>query len=365
MSNMRELVATAMGWLIRTETPDCTSDQREAFQRWLDEDVSHRVAVAVASKSRERIDRLSSLRPVDGRVDPDLLLSPEYMPRPMKRVRIVDGEKSPPRNRGPGRLRLFAFVAVGAASVCGFSVIGWYANRQLNWENYETHIGGKETSPLPDGTSVTLNTDSLLRVRMTSETREIKLIRGEAVIEATHNDGRPFRLLVGNTVLQTSGAEFDIRRRESGQIDVIVSNGNVSAETVETFLTFPVNAAQPTQSVIAAGYMASISPGDIQVSRLDADERARKTSWLDNVLDFRGETLAEEAEQFNRYNRRKIVIEDPRIAGRRFGGVFHDTDPESFVAALSHFIDIKATTVAGEDGPGSGTIRLSSAEARR
>ena len=362
---MRELVATAMAWLVRTETSECTSDQREAFQRWIDEDVSHRVAVAIASKSRERIDRLSALRPVDGRVDPDLLLSPEHMPRPFDRARIADAQVSPPKPRGPGKVRSISFAAVGAASICALCTVGWYASNQYNWENYETHIGGKETSPLPDGTSVTLNTDSQLRARMTPDSRDLELVRGEVIIKAARKDKRPLRLKVGNTMIQTVGAEFDIRRRDAGQIDVIVSNGSLAAETVRGFLIFPFNAPSPTQSVISAGYMASIRPGDFQVSRADADEQASRTSWLQNVLDFRGETLADEAEQFNRYNRRKIVIEDPRIATRQFGGVFQDTDPDSFVAALVAVMDIRSTVVNGENGPGYGTIRLSSAQTRR
>jgi transmembrane sensor len=109
--------------------------------------------------------------------------------------------------------------------------------------------------------------------------------------------------------------------------------------------------------------MASIRPGYIEVSRLDAEDLARRTAWLRDVLDFHGETLTQAAADFNRYNTRKIVIDDPKIATRRVGGVFLDTDPESFVAALALTMDIRATRV--ETGPGYGIIRLRSAQARR
>ena len=82
-----------------------------------------------------------------------------------------------------------------------------------------------------------------------------------------------------------------------------------------------------------------------------------------DVLDFRGETLAQAAEDFNRYNTRKIVIDDPKIAARRVGGVFGDRSRQ-LVAALALTMDIRATTV-GRSGPGYGIIRLRSAQARR
>src|SRR5215472_6607356 len=75
---------------------------------------------------------------------------------------------SAPLERGSDRARMFAFVAVGAASICAAS---WYASDQLSWEDYATHVG-QETAALPDGTTVTLNTDTDLRVRLTLRGRE-------------------------------------------------------------------------------------------------------------------------------------------------------------------------------------------------
>jgi len=267
--------------------------------------------------------RLPSLRSVDGRVDPDL--------------------------------RLFALVVACAACL---GAACWYARGQLTWESYTTPVGGKQTSPLADGSSVTLNTDTELRVHLTPGSRDLALTRGEAIIKAAHDELRPMRLIVGDTVIRTSGAAFDVRRRDGGQVDVLVSEGHVAAETDTSWLT-PGHSAR-RRGIVSAGYMASIRPGYIEVSRLEAEELARRTAWLRDVLDFNGETLAQAAADFNRYNTRKIVIDDPDIATRRVGGVFLDTDPDSFVAALALTMNIRA-----KQGPGGGVIRLRSAQARR
>jgi transmembrane sensor len=48
-------------------------------------------------------------------------------------------------------------------------------------------------------------------------------------------------------------------------------------------------------------------------------------------------TLAEAVAEFNRYNRRQMVVDDPRIATLHIGGVFDATDLNSFVEALRTF----------------------------
>lgn len=277
------------------------------------------------------------------------------------RARLVRPESpacTPPLAHHGGLGRRFAFVVAGAACICAG---GWYGISQLAWEDYSTPVGGKRTSVLADGSSVTLNTDTDLRVRITAASRDLALTRGEAIIKAAHDASRPVRLAVGATMIRTSGAELDVRKHASGQVDVLVSEGRIATETGAGWLS--LERAARGGGIVSAGYMAAIRPGELEVSRLDTGELARRTAWLRDLLDFQGETLAQAAEEFNRYNTRKIVIDDPRIAARRVGGVFLDTDPDSFVAALALTMDIQATTV--EAAPGYGTLRLRSAQARR
>ncbi len=236
---------------------------------------------------------------------------------------------------------------------------------RMSWQAYSTVVGGQQRSELADGTTVALNTDTDLRVRITPLRREFRLLRGELVIKAAHDDRRPFTLEAGNTVLQTAGAAFDIRMRSADDVDVLVSTGSVAAKAAERFLRNPFVQSRPAQGDLSAGYLATIGAGDIKVTWLDLDERNRKTAWLTNVINFRGETLTQAAAEFNRYNGRKIVIVDPRIANRRVGGVFRDTDPESFVAALRLTMGVQAVTIGGEAGPGFGTIKLSGLQAPR
>ena len=51
------------------------------------------------------------------------------------------------------------------------------------------------------------------------------------------------------------------------------------------------------------------------------------------------------AEEFNRYNERKIVIRDKQLANERFNGVFRVDDPEAFVRAVGQSLNVHV----GED----------------
>jgi transmembrane sensor len=65
--------------------------------------------------------------------------------------------------------------------------------------------------------------------------------------------------------------------------------------------------------------------------------------------------------EFNRYNRRRLVIVDPAIAQMKVGGSFEAQDPESFAATLEkHFGVRRMPAVRGDND----MIRLASSDRR-
>jgi len=74
--------------------------------------------------------------------------------------------------------------------------------------------------------------------------------------------------------------------------------------------------------------------------------------WFDRV------TLAEAVAEFNRYNHRQLVIEDPAIAGLHISGTFDATDTDSFVEALKNVWHTRAPTAGKADDHNPETIRL-------
>ena len=81
---------------------------------------------------------------------------------------------------------------------------------------------------------------------------------------------------------------------------------------------------------------------------LSPREIKRRLSWQDGTLWFQGETLAEAVAEFNRYNERRLVIEDPTIASWQVGGTFQARDLDSFIATLEQTFDVRAEAMQNE-----------------
>ena len=57
-------------------------------------------------------------------------------------------------------------------------------------------------------------------------------------------------------------------------------------------------------------------------------------AWQDQRLEFATVPLAEMVAEFNRYNRHKLVVADPRLAEQCFGGIFRADGYETLVHLL-------------------------------
>ena len=76
------------------------------------------------------------------------------------------------------------------------------------------------------------------------------------------------------------------------------------------------------------------------------------TSWTQRQLVFEDRPLMEVAEEFNRYNRERIVIDSPELREQHVTGVFRSNDPAAFLAFLSGLPGVEVSQA------GDGNIRL-------
>ena len=83
----------------------------------------------------------------------------------------------------------------------------------------------------------------------------------------------------------------------------------------------------------------------------------RALAWREGEIALDGETLAEAAVEFNRYNERKLTI-DPALSNERLVGWFHTNEPDNFAAAAATVLKLKVTENADDIdlSPGIGQI---------
>ncbi len=374
MSTASDFEAQAATWLIRRERPDFSVEDQLAFEAWLEVDARRQAAYVRLEAAWRRADRLTRLRPLDGVVDEDLLArSPfvrmeEFSARETTRrsARTDEDEDSIDFESSSGgvppRRGWFAPIVVAMAFMLVAVAVGtWYMLQRSGWQRFETDYGGFERIVLDDGSVVHLNTNSVMRVRFTEEHRQVVLDRGEALFKVAHDVTRPFDVQAEGTTVRAVGTEFSVRVRGTagGQknIEVLVKEGRVAIDPPRQELLEHATLLPTSVSTLSAGETVTISAKRLHVEKVAETDVDRKLSWTEGRLWFERQRLADVVAEFNRYNRRQMVIADPAIADLRIGGGFEATDPDSFIAALERTLGVRAFP-APSDGSEPEVIRL-------
>lgn len=217
--------------------------------------------------------------------------------------------------------------------------IGW-SFRGTPGTAIQTAVGEMRKMPLSDGSAVTVNTESALAIRMEADRRTIRLERGEVLFEVAKDAGRPFVVTSENVNIQAIGTVFSVRRRESG-IEVQVVEG-----VVETW----VDGVRGLHRRVGAGERAFISTrtSDIAVSAIAPSALA----WRDGTLEFDETPLAAAVEEINRYNSRKIILDDPELGQQTLVGSFRANEPAHFAEAVRKIFGARVSSTGT-------TIRIS------
>ncbi len=347
MSRASDISDTAAAWLIRLEG-QTTPELWDEFQAWVDESPRHRAAFIRLRVAWNRVDLLKNMRPMDGTIDADLLAQTRITPAALQ-VRGLQPLTGSPRRRPeelliPERRRVIATAAAIAAT----GVIAWFGAYHFNWKAYETGIGAREQIELSDGTTVDLNTNTELNVRISGSRRDIMLSRGEALFRVAHDTSRPFYVTAGGTVVRAVGTAFSVRIRDSEHVDVLVEEGRVAIGAPGMEANFENPSLLASAPKVSARQAASVRRKSVEVRALPEEDIARKLAWTTGDLVFRGETLEDVVAEFNRYNQRQIAIADPSILKVQFGGHFKTTDVDSFIATLQQSFGFQIETGNGD-----------------
>ena len=240
--------------------------------------------------------------------------------------------RAPRRSRTPLHWWSLAAVFVAALGVLmTLNVLPGFSN---GWKEYATAVGEQRVLELEDGSTVRLNTNSRLAVRLSEHTRDIRLIDGEAIFKVYHDTSRPFRVYTTGAFIQAVGTEFNVyRRAEKTTVAVLEGRVQISKGSGTVFETTPP--APKAEAFLAAGEQAEIDKRG-RVAGQHRTDLARVSAWSQHRLVFKQESLAEIVTQFNRYNsspRFKVV--GASISERRYSGVFNVDDPQSLRALLA------------------------------
>ena len=299
--------AEAADWFARRRT--ASADVSTAFEAWLRAAPGNADAYADVERAWAEA--------ADAADDPEL----------MALRKSVQGRATMPRR---------AMAAGLVAGLIGLSAFGAYqlgATKHLADQSFRTGVGQQATVTLPDGTVVTLNTDTVVRTRADDDRRLVYLDRGQAFFKVAKDRRHPFVVSAAGRTVTALGTAFDVRV-DGRELKVVLVEGRVRVESPKTVST--TKKAAPAQQ----GLATELAPGSQLVAPDDADWRvtrtntARETSWLHGQIVIDDKPLSEVVEELNRYSNRKVVLADPELGQAHLSGIFRPGDLNGLVVAL-------------------------------
>lgn len=310
----QDIDRTAAAWVARMDRAPLSATEAEELKQWLVGDRRRRGAFIRAKALFLRSESANAL-------------GPQYDPENFQ----------PPVVEAPSpRRRVFNWSGLVAASLV--IVVMLVATFQMPTA-YATSKGEMRTVPLGDGTTVTLNTDTHIKVYDDQGQRRIRVLKGEVLIDGA-SAAAPTFVEVEGKHLEASAATFVVRKLDGQPAQVLVQEGRVVLAEEKQTESIPL-AANTGASLLAGKEQAW------QLRALSYGQLGRELAWREGKIALQGETLADAVALYARYSDTRIVVTDPELAKVPVTGLFAVNNPLGFSRAVA---EVFGGEVRQEDG---------------
>lgn len=315
----------ACQWIVRIDAGPLSPSEREELQQWLASDPAHASLLDTHALLWSAASKAS------------------FKPHSAK------GGSAAAKRISFGRPR-FAFAAIASVFLAtAMWSFRWNTEQAPAEAQFATSVGEHRVIPLEDGSQMSLNTASAVKVRFSEGRRQITLERGEGLFEVAKDKARPFEVRAGSTVVRAIGTRFTVRRLDDGQVKVAVFEGVVELVKAASRQAEGAEArsAQPEPIRLGAGQVASEDEHNVVLSTRARPELEKQLAWLQGRVVFDNEPLAEVLAQVSRYSTYPLRLTDPALQDLRVSGAFAVTDLPSFIKGLELGFDLRVERQGG------------------
>jgi len=293
----RGIQERAVEWIVQRQTDeDWNEADQAALDAWLAETPEHLLAYWRAEDGWNRTELLGALRPF----------------RP-------NAARQPDRTRTIWMRRAAVaavFVILGGVAASYFAQTPQSAER-----TYSTVVGEHKTLALADGSQIEMNTNTVLRANLSGGKRQVVLERGEAYFQIKHDAAHPFTVYASGHRIVDLGTKFLVKTAPN-RVEVALVEGRARVDS---------NGDSEHSALLKPGDVAVATATSISVIKKTQPTLAKELAWRQGNLVFDNTALADVAAEFNRYNRQKIVISDPKVARLTIVGTFPANDVEAII----------------------------------
>lgn len=206
--------------------------------------------------------------------------------------------------------------------------LGWWAYQANSALTYETAYGKVQEIRLADGSTVTLNANSTLKVGEDlagSSVREVWLT-GEAYFDIAKRKGAKFIVHTPEAKVEVLGTEFNVNTRRE-QTNVVLNEGKVQ-----------LTADNQSAIVMKPGDMAIVSTKsqNIQLKRVQPE---LYDAWKDSYLILDGKSLPEIISSLEDTFGVTIKLDDQQLANKTLTGKLRTEVAEDCIDNLAIILD--------------------------
>ena len=215
-------------------------------------------------------------------------------------------------------------AALGALIVASAVILVRLERTPIEAVLLASRLGEIREVPLTDGSKVTLDTESRVRVDAERHHRSATLEAGRARFAIVPGN-EPFVIEVADARISANEGIIDVSRDSSGaRVDIISGAANMSqADSGDVRVP-----AQRTVALTPA-HQPAITP------------LQRRADWTKGLLEFSATPLDQVAMVANHYSARKIILADRSAAGRKVTGIYKTGDPGALARSLAAALDLK------------------------
>ncbi|MBT1063327.1 FecR domain-containing protein [Bowmanella sp. Y26] len=213
------------------------------------------------------------------------------------------------------------------------------ATAQQTIQLYQTEVGEYRRIVLLDGTQVSLNSDSRLRVSFTAKVRQIYLERGEAFFEVAHEPERPFNVWANDRVFQAVGTAFSVQI-DKQKVALIVQEGIVSVNKADEDTALLAETLLPDGQLMQAGTRGEYLPLQDSTAPIVAKELEKRLSWRQGNIIFTGDRLEDAIAEVSRHTRVQFEFIDEQARNVQVAGRFKLGDVDGLLVALQDNFNI-------------------------
>ncbi|EMD83461.1 FecR family protein [Pacificimonas flava] len=304
MTQLENIEREAATWLDRMNRSAFTPAEGERFDDWMKADSKHRDAFAEMAAIWYGDELAAACEAADARAQD---LSTQHI--------------SAGRLPGAKAWRLGGIATALGLCAAGTAIVILPAMP----EDFATAPGENRLVELADGSTVELGGNTAMTVQMLPWRRRVDLARGEAYFDVAHEEGRPFRVQVGDASVNVLGTAFLIDRMAEGQSIIGVTRGRVRV------------GSEAGELDLAADEALRAGPNRLTRIDLEPEQAMIGSEWFL----AKDAPLPDLVEKLGRYSTMPIVISPGPASEKRVTGRFNISNVDTTLLLLENAFELK------------------------